>query len=47
MLVVEREYEEKRKHWVHPFFCDNLNSGACIVSKELIQDTELFKSFKE
>jgi hypothetical protein len=23
------------KHWVHPFFCDNLNWGAYIVSKEL------------
>jgi hypothetical protein len=36
---------EKRKHWVHPFFRDNLSSGACIVSKELNQDPELFKSF--
>jgi hypothetical protein len=35
----------KRKHWVHPFFRDNLSSGAYIVSKELNQDPELFKSF--
>jgi hypothetical protein len=28
----------KRKHWVHPFFHDNLNSGAYIVSKELSQN---------
>jgi hypothetical protein len=30
---------------VHPFFSDKLNSGAYIVSKELNQDPELFKSF--
>jgi hypothetical protein len=36
---------EKIKHWVYPFFCDNLSSGAYIVSKELNQDPELFKSF--
>jgi hypothetical protein len=35
----------KRKHWVHLFFCDNLNSGADIVLKEPNQDPELFKSF--
>jgi hypothetical protein len=37
--------QEKRKHWVHPFFHDNLNSGAYIITKELNQDLELFKSF--
>jgi hypothetical protein len=30
---------------VHPFFHDNLSSGTYIVSKELDQDPELFKSF--
>jgi hypothetical protein len=35
----------KRKHWVDPFFCGNLNSVAYIVLKELNQDPELFKSF--
>jgi hypothetical protein len=30
---------------VHPFFRDNLNSGGYILSKELNQDPELFKSF--
>jgi hypothetical protein len=35
----------KRKHCVHSFFRGNLNSGAYIVSKELNQDPELFKSF--
>jgi hypothetical protein len=25
----------KRKHWVHPFFRDNLNSGVYIISIEL------------
>jgi hypothetical protein len=30
---------------VHPFFYNNLNSGAYIVSKELNQGQELFKSF--
>jgi hypothetical protein len=30
---------------VHSFFRDNLNSGAYIVSSELNQDPELFKSF--
>jgi hypothetical protein len=33
-----RRRQEKRKHWVHPFFRDNLNSGAYIVPKELNQD---------
>jgi hypothetical protein len=37
--------QEERKYWVHLFFRDNLNSGAYIVSKELNQDPELFKSF--
>jgi hypothetical protein len=41
----KRRRQEKRKHWVHPFFHDNLNSRAYIVSKELNQDPELFKSF--
>jgi hypothetical protein len=36
---------QERKHWVHPFFRNNLNSGAYIVSKEIGQDPELFKSF--
>jgi hypothetical protein len=30
---------------MHPFFLDNLNSGAYIVSKELNQDPELFNSY--
>jgi hypothetical protein len=30
---------------VHLFFCNNLNSGGYIVSKELNQDPELLKSF--
>jgi hypothetical protein len=30
---------------VRPFFHNNLNSGASIVSKELDRDPELFKSF--
>jgi hypothetical protein len=40
-----RREDRKKKHWVHPFFHDNLNSGAYIVSKELNQDPELLKSF--
>jgi hypothetical protein len=28
------------KHWVHSFFCDNLNWGAYVVSKELNQDPD-------
>jgi hypothetical protein len=35
----------QRKHWVHPFFHDNLNLGAYIVLKELNQDPGLFKLF--
>jgi hypothetical protein len=42
---MRREEVGKEKLWVHPFFHDNLNSGAYIVSKELNQDPELFKSF--
>jgi hypothetical protein len=34
----------KRKHWVDPFFHDNLDC-APIVSEKLNQDPELFKSF--
>jgi hypothetical protein len=41
----KRRRREKRKHWVHPFFRDNLISGAYIVLKELNQDPELFKPF--
>jgi hypothetical protein len=41
----KRRRQEIRKHWVHPFFHNNLNSGAYIVSKELNQDPELSKSF--
>jgi hypothetical protein len=41
----KKRRQEKSKHWVNPFFRDNLNSGAYIVSKELNQDPELFKSF--
>jgi hypothetical protein len=43
----KRRRQEERKHWVHPFFRDDLNSGAYsyIVSKELNQDPELFQSF--
>jgi hypothetical protein len=37
--------EETGKHWVHPFFRDNRSSGAYIVSKEINQDPELFRSF--
>jgi hypothetical protein len=40
-----RRCKRRRKHWVHPFFRDNLNSGNYIVSKERNQDPELFKSF--
>jgi len=32
-------------NWVYPFSCDNLSTGTYIVSKELNQDPELFKSF--
>jgi hypothetical protein len=39
----KRLRQEKRKHWVHSFFHDNLNSGAYIVSNELNQEPELFK----
>jgi hypothetical protein len=31
---------KQRKHWVHPFFHDSLNSGADIVSKELNKDPD-------
>jgi hypothetical protein len=31
---------KKRKYWVLPFFCDNLNWGAYIVSKELNRDPD-------
>jgi hypothetical protein len=41
----KRRRQKKRKHWVHSFFHNNLNSGAYIVSKELNQDPESFKSF--
>jgi hypothetical protein len=34
----------KRKHWVHPFFRDNTNSGAYIVLRELNQDPDSFVS---
>jgi hypothetical protein len=30
----------KRKHWIRPFFCDNLKGGAYIVSKELKLDLD-------
>jgi hypothetical protein len=30
---------------MHPLFRNNLNSGAYIISKDLNQDPELFKSF--
>jgi hypothetical protein len=48
MAVAETAWEERtgeKETWVHPFFRDNLNSGASIVSKELNQGPELFKSF--
>jgi len=32
-------------NWVYLFSCDNLRSGVYIVSSELNQDPELFKSF--
>jgi hypothetical protein len=41
----KRRRQEIRKHWVHPFFRDNFNSRAYIVSKELTEDPELFNSF--
>jgi hypothetical protein len=31
----------KRKHWLHPFFRDSLNSGAYIVSIELKPGSKL------
>ena len=34
-------------NWVYPFFRDNFSSDAYIVSKELNQDPELFKSFRK
>jgi hypothetical protein len=36
----------KRKLWVHPFFRDNLNPSAYIVSKELNQDPVSFASWE-
>jgi hypothetical protein len=36
----------KRKHWVHPFFCDDLNWSAYIVSKELNLDPDSFVSWE-
>jgi hypothetical protein len=36
----------KRNHFVHPFFCDNLNWGAYVVSKELILDSDPFVSWE-
>jgi hypothetical protein len=33
-----------KKHLVHLFLRDNFISSACVVSKELNQDTELLKS---
>jgi hypothetical protein len=41
----KRRGQGKRKRWVQPFFRDKLNSSARIVSKEINQDPELFKSF--
>jgi hypothetical protein len=41
----EKRGNRKRNNWVYPLFHDNLNPGAYIVSKELNQDPELFKSF--
>jgi hypothetical protein len=41
----EKRGQEKRKYQVHLFFRNNLNSGTYIVSKELNQNRELFKSF--
>jgi hypothetical protein len=41
----KRGRQEIRKHWMHPFFPYNVNSGAHIVSKELNQNPELFKLF--
>jgi hypothetical protein len=40
----EKRGKEKIKHWVHPFFSDNLNSGASAVSKELNQNPDSFIS---
>jgi hypothetical protein len=36
----------KRKHWVQPFFCDNLKWSAYIVSKELNQVPNSFISWE-
>jgi hypothetical protein len=36
--------QRKIKRWMHPFFRDNLSSGAYIVSKELNQDPDSFLS---
>jgi hypothetical protein len=36
----------KSKHWVHPFFCDRLNSGSYTVSKKRNQDPESFISWE-
>jgi hypothetical protein len=40
----KKKGQGKIKHWVHPFFHDNLNSGSYIVSKELNQDPDSFIS---
>jgi hypothetical protein len=40
----KRRGQEKRKHQVHLFIHDNLNSGAYFL-KELNQNPELFTSF--
>jgi hypothetical protein len=39
----KRGKKKGEKNWVNLFFHNNLNSGAYIVSKELNQDTEMFK----
>jgi hypothetical protein len=42
----KRRRQAKRKHWIHPLFHDNLNSGAYTVLNKLTQDRELFKHWK-
>jgi hypothetical protein len=47
MVVVETDKSRgqgKIKHWVGPFFRDNLNLGSLIVSKELKQNPDSFMS---
>jgi hypothetical protein len=40
------KYNIRKKHSVHPFFRDSLNSSAYIVSEELNQDQDSFISWE-